>query len=286
MNPDALSDLVLLLVCAAVLWFHLRQRPAVAMAAGLIGLAACLGVLRYSGWAEMLGPHRFTSLLAACAAFPLLASGLRWPDAPLATRGAAVGRFVLVVGGRRHRADAGRSGALVAGGAGCVCAGDCLDGGAAAQYLGLGGHAGFAGQLCGGGYWQGRQQLPGLVQHRAIDALHPGAGLGVAGGGGYAHTTKPAARGCLNAQAVRVWPRGSRSGTWAAASRPCITSPATMTLGLARPSRAMVVCSSPSVQTAWRCVGRLALCTMATGVVSGRPYSSSSWMWAAPLTPM
>jgi hypothetical protein len=40
-----------------------------------------------------------SSLLAACAAFPLLASGLRWPDAPLATRGAAVGRFVLVVGG-------------------------------------------------------------------------------------------------------------------------------------------------------------------------------------------
>ena len=99
MNPDALSDLVLLLVCAAILWFHLRQRPAVAVAAGLIGLAACLGVLRSSGWAEMLGPHRFTSLLAACAAFPLLASGLRWPDAPLATRGAAVGRFVLVVGG-------------------------------------------------------------------------------------------------------------------------------------------------------------------------------------------
>lgn len=65
MNPDALSDLVLLLVCAAILWFHLRQRPAVAVAAGLIGLAACLGVLRYSGWAEMLGPHRFTSLLAA-----------------------------------------------------------------------------------------------------------------------------------------------------------------------------------------------------------------------------
>ena len=99
MNPDALSDLVLLLVCAAILWFHLRQRPAVAVAAGLIGLAACLGVLRYSGWAEMLGPHRFASLLAACAAFPLLAAGLRWPDAPLATRATAVGRFVLIVGG-------------------------------------------------------------------------------------------------------------------------------------------------------------------------------------------
>ena len=99
MNLDALSDLVLLLVCAAVLWFHLRLRPALAVAAGLIGLAACLGVFRYSGWTEMLGPHRFASLLAACAAFPLLASGLRWPDAPLATRGTAVGRFILVVGG-------------------------------------------------------------------------------------------------------------------------------------------------------------------------------------------
>ena len=29
---------------------------AVAVAASLIVLAACLGVLRYSGWAEMLGP--------------------------------------------------------------------------------------------------------------------------------------------------------------------------------------------------------------------------------------
>lgn len=99
MNLDALSDLGLLLVCGTILWFQLRQRPALAVAAGLIGLAAILGVLRYSGWTEMLGPHRFASLLAACAAFPLLASGLRWPDAPLATRATAVGRFVLVVGG-------------------------------------------------------------------------------------------------------------------------------------------------------------------------------------------
>ena len=99
MNADALSDLVLLLVCGVVVWFHRRERPALAVAAGLIGLAAGLGVLRYSGWAEMLGPHRFASLLAACAAFPLLAAGLRWPDAPLATRATAVGRFVLIGGG-------------------------------------------------------------------------------------------------------------------------------------------------------------------------------------------
>jgi hypothetical protein len=38
-------------------------------------------------------------LIAACTAFPLLAAGLRWPDAPLAARYAAVGRFVVVWGG-------------------------------------------------------------------------------------------------------------------------------------------------------------------------------------------
>jgi hypothetical protein len=99
MNADAVSDFVLLLVCAMLAWRHLRTRPAVATAAALIGLAALLGVLRYSGLAVVWGPHRFFSLLAACAAFPLLAAALRWPDAPLAQRGAAVGRFVLVAGG-------------------------------------------------------------------------------------------------------------------------------------------------------------------------------------------
>jgi hypothetical protein len=43
---------VLLLVCAAILWFHLRQRPAVAVAAGLIGLGGsgyvALGTTRKS----------------------------------------------------------------------------------------------------------------------------------------------------------------------------------------------------------------------------------------------
>ena len=99
MNADALSDLVLLAVCAAVGWRDLRTRPAVAVGAGLIGCAALLGVLRFSGIAMLYGPHRFFSLLAACAAFSLLAAGLRWPDAVIARRPAAVGRFVVVVGG-------------------------------------------------------------------------------------------------------------------------------------------------------------------------------------------
>ena len=43
MNADALSDLVLLLVCGVVVWFHRRERPALAVAAGLNGLAGRLG---------------------------------------------------------------------------------------------------------------------------------------------------------------------------------------------------------------------------------------------------
>ena len=99
MNADALSDLVLLLVCAAVVWRDLRTRPAIAVGAGLIGFAALLGVVRFSGVAMVYGPHRFFSLLAACVAFSLLAAGLRWPDAAIAKRHAAIGRFVVVVGG-------------------------------------------------------------------------------------------------------------------------------------------------------------------------------------------
>lgn len=99
MNADALSDLVLLLVCAAVVWRNLHTRPAIAVGVGLIGVAAMLGVLRFSGVAMVYGPHRFFSLLSACAAFTLLAAGLRWPDAAIAKRPAAVGRFVVLVGG-------------------------------------------------------------------------------------------------------------------------------------------------------------------------------------------
>ena len=99
MSADALSDLILLLVCAAGAWVQWRNRPALAVALGLVGLAAFFGVMRFSAVPGTLGPHRFASLLAAVAAFPLLAAALRWPDGPLATRFTAVGRFVITVGG-------------------------------------------------------------------------------------------------------------------------------------------------------------------------------------------
>ncbi|MBK6512180.1 MAG: hypothetical protein IPG06_23860 [Haliea sp.] len=50
-------DSVLLLVCAAILWFHLRQRFVAAVAAGLIGLAACLRITSVFGLRRDAGGH-------------------------------------------------------------------------------------------------------------------------------------------------------------------------------------------------------------------------------------
>ena len=99
MNADALSDLVLLLACTASAWLFGAGRPAWRGGMLLLGLAAAAGVLRYSGVDWALGPHRFMSLLAACVAFLLMLTALRWPEAPLAKRATAVGRFVVLGGG-------------------------------------------------------------------------------------------------------------------------------------------------------------------------------------------
>jgi hypothetical protein len=99
MNGDALSDLLLAAVTLFLAWRLSSRRPGIAIAMAVIGVAAACGVLRYLGVEEALGPHRFFSLVAACAGLPLLAASVCWPEAPLATRAAAGARFVVLVGG-------------------------------------------------------------------------------------------------------------------------------------------------------------------------------------------
>jgi hypothetical protein len=99
MNGAAASDLVLALVCGWLVVMRMARQPGLGLAALLIGLAATLGVLRFSGVDVLGGPHRFASLLSAVAAFPLLAWVLRWPDDPVATGLAGAARAVLFAGG-------------------------------------------------------------------------------------------------------------------------------------------------------------------------------------------
>lgn len=99
MNADALSDAVLATVSLIAATRLMYRQPGLGTACMLIGLAAAIGVLRYSGVESALGPHRFFSLLAACAAFPLLTIAVRWPDDPVARYPRATARFVVLIGG-------------------------------------------------------------------------------------------------------------------------------------------------------------------------------------------
>ena len=79
----AYTDGLLALVC---LWLLSRvSLPlGVRIAAGTLGIAAVLGVLRFSGLYPIAQWHQFVSMLGACAAFPLLAVAVLWPDAAVA----------------------------------------------------------------------------------------------------------------------------------------------------------------------------------------------------------
>lgn len=94
MNGDALSDLVLVLACGSAATIGWRHRPLHTAALALIGAAAALGVLRYSGLAAAQLPHRWLSLAAACIALPLLAHAHAcW----LAGRAESAGRTAVAI---------------------------------------------------------------------------------------------------------------------------------------------------------------------------------------------
>ena len=99
MNANALSDLILALVCAYLGWSAGRQRAAWTGGMLILGIASTLGVLRFSEVPWALGPHKFMSVFSACVSFTLFAIALRWPFSPTSTRMAAAGRFIVLVGG-------------------------------------------------------------------------------------------------------------------------------------------------------------------------------------------
>ena len=79
----AYTDGLLALVC---LWLLSRDGVplGVRIATATLGIAAVLGVLRFSGLYPIPQWHQFVSMLGACAAFPLLAVSVLWPNAAVA----------------------------------------------------------------------------------------------------------------------------------------------------------------------------------------------------------
>jgi hypothetical protein len=222
MNPDALSDLVLL-VCAAILWFHLRQRPAVAVAAGLIGLAACLGVLRYSGWAEMLG-H---TVSPAC--WPPVLRSVACIRPALAGCALATWR-----GGRAFCAGRGGVG-IVPTLAGLALWSQVVPGVCALVIAwtavqqrntwGLAGTLALLGSFVVAATGKADSNYLGLFN--TVQLMHyPGAGLGAAGGGSHAHHKTSSSRlpecsgGCASGPGVPVRGPGLRPAGPASHHRP------------------------------------------------------------------
>ncbi len=106
MTPDSFSDLALCLVCVGIVyrcWWLQADRAALGLAGLLIGIAAALGVLRFSTWTEIgelvKGAHQFASVLAAVAGFPMLALGIVRPNSTVARHRAGAWWCAFVIGG-------------------------------------------------------------------------------------------------------------------------------------------------------------------------------------------
>lgn len=115
MNSLAFTD-GLLLVVTVYLAVQRHLPIALRLACGVFGLAALLGVLRFSGIYPLPSWHQFASMLGATCAFPLLAVVVLWPES-LAARStryawivlcvtAAIGVIVVSVGQKRIYSDA------------------------------------------------------------------------------------------------------------------------------------------------------------------------------------
>lgn len=115
MNSLAFTD-GLLLVVTVYLAVQRHLPIALRLACGVFGLAALLGVLRFSGIYPLPSWHQFASMLGAASAFPLLAVVVLWPESLAARRTryawivlcvtAAIGVIVVSVGQKRIYSDA------------------------------------------------------------------------------------------------------------------------------------------------------------------------------------
>jgi lysylphosphatidylglycerol synthetase-like protein (DUF2156 family) len=86
MNWQALFDGILAVVAFGVLALAAPSRPSLRMACMLLGTAATLGTLRFSGLLPLPALHQFASMLGAGVGLPLLAIAVSQPNSAVATQ--------------------------------------------------------------------------------------------------------------------------------------------------------------------------------------------------------
>ena len=95
MNSQALFDGILALVAFSVAW-QSAKAPALRLACAMLGAAALLGTLRFSGLLPLPSLHQLISMLGAAAALPLLAVSVIWPENAVATQRRSAWIFAVV----------------------------------------------------------------------------------------------------------------------------------------------------------------------------------------------
>jgi len=86
MNLQALFDGLLAATALTMAWQFRRQRPALHLACALLGIAATLGALRFSGVLPLPAWHQFFSMLGAGVGLPLLAWASTQPGSAMAAQ--------------------------------------------------------------------------------------------------------------------------------------------------------------------------------------------------------
>jgi hypothetical protein len=95
MNWQALFDALLAGVALTVAW-RATGAPALRLACSLLGAAAVLGTLRFSGWMPLPSLHQLVSMLGATVALPLLAAAVIWPEGAVALQRRSAWIFAVV----------------------------------------------------------------------------------------------------------------------------------------------------------------------------------------------
>lgn len=96
MNWPALFDGILATVALGLAWLPIRSTPSLRMACMILGTAALLGTLRFSGLFPLPAWHQFASMLGAGVGLPMLAIAVSQPSSAVATQRRYVWIFAVL----------------------------------------------------------------------------------------------------------------------------------------------------------------------------------------------